>query len=1003
MSLVGLIDTLIAAGGGLGKKSLASFNFLDTAFGKTLIAKDGSLATLVRIDGIKRMMGGHELNVLVNRANTSLSPYLGRPGHAIQVFFSRDPDLSRDLVKSLNITPRTIAKRLDLNLDDVFEERENVLPNYIVPESFYMVLWTRMSALGKQELKKARVAMKAPPLWPAAANSHNPFLLSNAMTTRHEAFVASFMADLKSFEIRASVTDVHAALGAIRNSIDPATANSNWHPYLPGDLGKAPSGGREAKPRWRMRPEIKSGDISHLLWPKLDDQLFSVDAERINSQIVRIGRYLFSGVNMTVGPQDVKPFSHLLSRLMELEEFPWRASFLLEGDGMSLFGLKNLIAAFAGFSSGDNKIIRDTIKQLKAFEREGGVVVRFRASFGTWAPNGEMNLIESRSSRLQRAVESWGYCNAAPSSGDPLAGVMSSALGLDVASTAPAAGAPLMDALYMMPWDRDASPFEKGSILFRTIDRRIWPFQPGSSQQDTFIDIIYAPPGKGKSVFLNSTSLAFCLSPMATSGAGGAQLPRIAIIDIGPSSSGLISLLKEALPPSRRHEVEYKRLRMVSEHSINPFDTQLGCRECLPMDRATLKNFITMLGTEHGGQAPSGLSQLSGAIIDTLYETFSDKTKKGKPRQYSEGEDLQVDEALRKHNIALSGRPTWWECVDKLFAAGAIREATMAQRYAVPRVEDLMATRTEQIQDIFGSALTESGEPLLKVFNRTISSALREYPILSGPTRFEIGAARIVALDLDEAAPSGGGSADKQTALVYMLGTFVTTRDFYLNDQILKQFPQEYQAYHRLRIQRIRETPKRIVFDEFHRTRNTPQVRQQVVIYMREGRKWGIQISLASQLIGDFDADMISLATSYWIMGANTEQDANEAAATFGLSDTAKACLTHNLRGPGPGGAPLLAVLNMKDGKHEHLLYNTLGPMEIWAFSTTPADNAIRTRLYNTIGPVEARRRLARRFPGGSAKNEVDRRVIERAEQGDTGAETMNGVTEEIVQELMAA
>ncbi len=59
---------------------------------------------------------------------------------------------------------------------------------------------------------------------------------------------------------------------------------------------------------------------------------------------------------------------------------------------------------------------------------------------------------------------------------------------------------------------------------------------------------------------------------------GITRLPRIAIIDIGPSSSGLISLLKEALPHDRQHYVAYHRLRMTPDYSINPFDTQLGCR-----------------------------------------------------------------------------------------------------------------------------------------------------------------------------------------------------------------------------------------------------------------------------------------------------------------------------------------------------------------------------------------------------------------------------------------
>src|SRR3546814_9312215 len=69
-------------------------------------------------------------------------------------------------------------------------------------------------------------------------------------------------------------------------------------------------------------------------------------------------------------------------------------------------------------------------------------------------------LIEERATRLQRAVESWGYCGVSPTAGDPLAGVMSTALGLDVASPAPPGAPPLTDVVYMLPWNRDASPWK---------------------------------------------------------------------------------------------------------------------------------------------------------------------------------------------------------------------------------------------------------------------------------------------------------------------------------------------------------------------------------------------------------------------------------------------------------------------------------------------------------------------------------------------------------------
>src|SRR3546814_13792554 len=69
--------------------------------------------------------------------------------------------------------------------------------------------------------------------------------------------------------------------------------------------------------------------------------------------------------------------------------------------------------------------------------------------------------------------------------------------------------------------------------------------------------------GAGKSVLMNTADLALCMAP-ARAGAEP-KLPRIAKLDIGFSASGLISLLRESLPPHRRHEALYKKLRQSEE------------------------------------------------------------------------------------------------------------------------------------------------------------------------------------------------------------------------------------------------------------------------------------------------------------------------------------------------------------------------------------------------------------------------------------------------------
>lgn len=1005
MGIASAVTTYLAFLGQVAKKSMSSYCFLESSADEfSIVAKDGSLATVIRVDGTRQMMGADELNNLCKYASTKLSPYLSRPGHAIQVWFSRDTDMSANLVKSMMASPRTVAQRLEIDLEDLFSERERHLANYIVHEGFYIVLWTRLSILTKQELTKLKLTAKPPPFWPKAIDSQSPFLAGRQMIVRHRAFTDAFVEDLSTFGIRSSPLPVHEAIRAIRSSIYPDLHGNYWRPRLPGDIAT----GRDGKSRadWMRRPEIDSNDLSFMFAPRLEEQIFSREAEVVNQHIVRIGGYLFGSVDMLVGPQDLLPFNELLNR-MRSNEFPWRVSFLIEGDGLSSgsIAIKSFLASITQFTNSDNRTVRESIKGLMLFRQQGGIVPRMRTSFSTWSSASNLDLLEERLSRLQKAVEGWGYCVASSNSGDPLAGAMSSVMGIDVASTAPPGLAPLPDIIYMMPWMRDASPFDTGSVLFRTPDGRPWPFQPGSNEQDSTVDIVYAPPGRGKSVWLNTTNLAFCLSPLATQGAGGAKLPLVSIIDIGTSSSGLISLIKEALPPHRRHEAKYRRLRMVREHAINPFDTQLGCRKPLPQEKAFLVNFITLLGTDPSDlKPPRGLSDLADRAVDEVYEKLSDLSRGGQPRLYVEGESIVVDDKLKHAGINVTSESSWWEVTDKLFEAGFIREASLAQRFAVPLVEDLVQiVNTPQITDIFGETTIDGGERLLKAFQRIINSCLRAYPILGAPTRFELGEARVVSLDLDEAAPSaGGGPAEKQTAMVYMLGRFILARDFYLIEDNLSEMSSNYKNYHRLRIARIRETPKRIVFDEFHRTAASAMVRNQVVRDMREGRKWGVQVALASQLLGDFDKDMISLSTGFWIMGVNQEQDIEEAKTKFGLSRTATEAIPRYLNGPGRAGAPFLAVLQMKDGRHEHLLYNTLGPMELWAFSTTMEDVALRTKLYSKLGPSEARLRLAKRFPRGTAKVEIQRRIIDLAERGVVnGNDASDGVISDLADEII--
>lgn len=982
--MMGFLDELFASLMMALRQPVEAYIQLETADDETtLVANDGSLITYVRLQGSRQIIGDAEYAWLVDQVTMKLGSRFDRAGHAMQVYFARDPGMvMRDIEKVMRPN-RQAAQALDLDLQDLLNERGRHLAYYMAHEDIYLVLWTRPSVLSKTELNRAN-AERTKKKWVRANDSQFPFTTLEPLRIRHKAFVSAVTAGLEEVALKVQVMSTHEALAAARVSLYPGMIDENWRANLPGDklLPRSPS---------------RQPDMSELLWPPIKRQLAIGDAEVISPTIVRIGNQLWGAVDMVLAPVEPSPFPRLLGRLIDAD-VPFRMSYLIEGAGADGTGFRGLAAAILAFSNESNRQINESLKALRLLS-QSEAVVKFRLSLATFAPADDMKLMEQRLATLTQALEAWGQCQASSAGGDPLEMVMSSALGVSCASTAPAAVAPFREIVKLLPWQRASSPFDDGPVLFRTPDGRIWPYQMGSSLTTTWFDLIFAQPGAGKSVLMNALSLGTVLS------SGIARLPFIAILDIGPSSSGLISLIRDALPLERRHEAMHFRLRMTPEYAVNPFDTQLGCRYPLPEERAYLTELLTLLCTSPGQAPYDGMAQLAGMCVDEMFRWRDDNGANTEARPYLAHIEQEVDEALRAHNIHLPEDPYWWDVVDMLFDKGCIHEAGLAQRHAVPTLVDAVtAARRPQIRALLEETqIGSSAESVIHAFERMIASAVREFPILASITRFDIGATRIAAIDLMDVAPQGDEIADRQTAIMYMLARHVLVRSWWLGPESLRNMPPKYRPFHEARLRDIRESPKRLCFDEFHRTSRTQAVRSQVVRDVREGRKWGVQIILASQLLDDFSSDMVDLATGVWICGtAVSDRAINETAERFGLSDTARWVMRYRLTGPRPSGAPVLLLLSTNEGRYEQHLVNTLGPVELWALSTSSEDVQIRNQLYEALGAPVARQTLAQFFPNGSARREIRRRVVLRTERGEVESGATSVVIEEMVNEMIA-
>lgn len=968
------------------KQPLESFIRLETADDPvTLVAEDGSLVSMFQIDGARQIIGAAEYERIIEQGVIKLGSRFDRAGYALQVVFIRNPDrIGRELRNMMRFNKRA-AEAVGLDIKDLIDERARHLKNYMAWEECYFTIWTRPAAMGTTEAKKAREKrLEKNQKWVTSPNAQRPLAAMDELRQRHASYVTSMKTSLNELGIQAALLDAHDALARVRAAIFPSRAGDDWRPVLPND-------------KFLPRAPRFPNDYSDILWPPIRHQLCNYDAEVLSPSIVRIGNKLWSAVDVVLPPADPTPFPQLLARFVEAD-VPFRISFLIEGGGIHGSYFKKLMATMLTITNGSNRQIKDSMEFLEEIAKDEPVV-KLRVSAATWAPENRRDLIEERAAILVQALESWGYAQVSQVSGDPVEETMSSVPAIACASSAPAALAPLSEVLKLLPWQRPCSPFRNGPILFRSPDGRMWPYQTGSSLTTTWFDLIFAQPGAGKSVLMNTLNVGTCLSQ------GISQLPYIAIIDIGPSSSGLISLIKEALPPERAHEAMHYRLQMTPEYAINPFDTQLGCRKPLPDERSYLIELLTMLGTPPGNDKPyDGMPQLVGFVVDAMFQWRDDKAPNAEPRPYLPRVDLVVDKALEDHNIYIAPDSYWWDVVDALFDKGLHREAMLAQRHAVPTLADaITAARRPQIKSLLEeTSIGGSHESVIHAFERMISSAVRELPILSTITRFDIGDTKVCALDLMDVSPQGDETADRQTAIMYMLARHVMVRNWWMNEEVIKYMPDRYKAFHELRLRKIKETPKRLCYDEFHRTSKSKSVRSQIIRDVREGRKWGVQIVLSSQLLKDFDDDMVDLATGVWILGSAISDSAvQEARRRFSLTDTAVWIMRNRLTGPRSSGAPALLVLGTNEGRYEQHLINTLGPIELWAFSTSAEDVALRRRLYTRLGAGNARQVLAANYPGGSARDEIKRRVDMYADMNDPKKAMSSYVIEEIADELV--
>ncbi|TBW57430.1 type IV secretion protein IcmB [Marinobacter halodurans] len=986
----GIDKLLMFAHGAIFKSNPRDFiNLLTTDDDWTFVGRDGSLITLLRVRGITSRLYKKQLSDVIHELSECLGRDLIKSGqHHISITFEFDPDEAYNYARRSLLGTQRKARALGFGdlTEAIFEEKARKLAGYCQVENCYLAVTTTPKAVDPHDLPSERKA-RAESLrnWPETAEAMLCDFAFPQLRTKHNAAVTGLVDNLAYLEalgnsgILLDYLSVRDYLRQCKQLVQPGTSN-HWAPRVADDAGfdiRLPE----------TPADLKGRTQDFKMPPPLSHQLFESQPETIGTKYAVLGNRAYYPIAMSMGPTDPKSFDELVSAASGMR-VPFRINMTLKSHGLGYDYLNTAMAKTFTWTSTANKKIKVANQALEDYvHNSDGVVAAMYITACTWAPlkpsgkiggevNYDLSLLQKRGIELKRILENWGGCQTTDAFNAPIEGTLATQAGLFDQPMGRVMAPPMPDAIGMSPLFRETTSWgpEDGNIILRTETGRFLHYQQTSSRQNAWVTLLVGPMGYSKSTTLNTLNLYYLLTPSAES-----EVPYLRSLDVGMSSRAVVDAVKSSVGTDQQHIAQYIRLQNTRDYQINPFDTPLGMEYPIPSLKTYLINLVsTVCYTMSSDDKIKGrLPGLVTSVIDEAYKRFASMDNGGdRARVFSRNGNSLVTEKVDEHGIQTDARSSWHEIRDGLMEAGEIRAALIAHRKAMPVLTDLIGIASlPDLRERYPEEI--DGVALLDLFARSIKEAGDMFEILQGETRFELGEAKVISLDLEDMVPKDHSEPSLwQASIAFLLGYNILTNEFFFHRDDLEQSPKLYRAYHERRVKHLETSRKRFSMDERQRFSRIASAQSQVDSLIAEGRKNNVDIQIASQLFEHHTEQSIELATTILILGAGnmSPQLAKDTKDRFRLSDSELQAI-RSIRPPSSKGAQGFGIFRTRDGEQKHSFLISDGPIYLWLIATEQADRNIRNRMYEIYSKGEALRRLAAKFPGGSIKKEVESRL----------------------------
>jgi hypothetical protein len=1007
---------------------------------KSLAGWNGSLVSVIRVDGY---MGQFIPDKYIELRNAWVEKFFqnrakqnNNTGHDLFWSYEFEPEGNAKFTRTARDAMDRSCRQRGIDISDILKEEVDLYGRISAKESQFIIVVTHLDAIEKSSHKRARsnqTARMKDTAKGAGALTMNIGLRD--LETVHEQYVNSlimFMTGenaLRGYALKRLSS--HEALSAFREAFIPAITADDWKPRL--TLRDCTFRTTEEVPVSVQKSDdlVKDGkgDLTFMLPPRLSDQMCPDGVVEDLGRFVVASDRIYAPIFISELAGEPEPLEQLLVTAYS-RKMPIRIVYSLQGNSRQANYWNRLMAQTFRWLSASNKMITRSSNAMDRYIRNGGSVIGYSMAVTTWAKaesiqNADttlykMDQIRQRANDLETMLQQWGGAQTTSVFGCGVEALLSATPGYRMPTAAPLAPYPDFEAVKQLPIMRPARLWDPdNAVWFRTEHGSLMPYEPFSNIQTVLLAVIMGGMGFGKSNLISE--LLFSLGFRSTN----AELPYLRGIDFGASSSGIVDIVRESLPEGQKHKAVFESFTNDGSMQKNMLDTRPGCRYPTDDHRRFLVSFyltiIDDLIDKAGGVA--GLNAFIEDLIDYTFSELDDRHSRNAKKYTRNYGDPKIHARLERINAfeGIDQHTTWWEIVDLLnkhaFATNdpeVYYEAVLAQRHAVPLLEDLIRF-CDEVDKRNKDAPKIGDLSMGRSIGNSLKNANRQFVFMNAVTKTDVSQSRVCIYDMSSVMQRGQTPMDQWTNSVYFMAAFrLLTEDLFVRrdetgGELLRRqqemgLSDEMLHWHYNQLDAQDQCIKCFVGDEIHRTGSVKGCFDTLSGMGAEGRKYRVGLILGSQIPKHFPPELITLSTSAFILGSNQDMAfANDCQKLFSLSDAERDILVSITKPNAEKGSELFAIHKTESKVQRVKLNLNLGGLKLWAYATEPVDRSLRRIMYARAPSTSwARTALASRYPG-SVKEEVSRRTRANS-RGSGGRQVIpeSEIVEQIASELLS-